>query len=110
MPDFALGDDDFGSEPSGFGVCRPTAAGNRKSSAVEARLRPHPEAHGRVPAQLAALELGQALPPLRIRGFAQAALDNPAMPGDHPAAERQASDASEDERGDNQDDGESKLS
>jgi hypothetical protein len=110
MPDLALGNDDFGPEPGSLGICRPAAPGNGESGAVEAGLRPKPEAHGRVPAQLAALELSQALPPLRTGCFAQAALDNPAMPGNHPAAQRQAGDACEDERRHNQDDGESKLS
>jgi hypothetical protein len=63
-----------------------------------------------MPAQLAALELGQALLPLSAGRLAQAAFDNPAVPGDHPAAERQTGDACEHERSDYQDDGESKLS
>ena len=110
MPDLAFGNDDFGPEPDSLGICRPAAAGNDKSGAVEAGLRPQPEAHGRMPAQLAALELGQALPPLRIGRFAQAALDNPAVPGDHPTAQRQADYACEYERSDKQDNGESNLS
>jgi len=110
MPDLALGNDDFGPEPGSLGFCRPAAAGDGKSGAIEAGLRPQPEAHGRMPAQLAALKLSQALPPLRTRCIAQAALDNPAMPGDHPAAQRQTGNAREYERGDDQYNGESKLS
>jgi hypothetical protein len=110
MPHHALGDDDFCPEPGSLSICRPAAAGNGKSGAVETGLGPQPEAHGRMPAQLTPLELGQALPPLRIGRFAQAALDYPAMPGDHPASQRQTSDSCEYERSDDQDYGESKLS
>jgi hypothetical protein len=110
MPDLALGNDDFGPEPGSFGICRPAAAGNGKSGAVETGLGPQPEAHGRMPAQLTPLEFGQALLPLRIWRVAQAALDNPAMPGDHPASQRQAGDSCEYERSDKQDYGESKFS
>jgi hypothetical protein len=110
MPDLALGDNDFGSEPGSLCLCRPAATGNGESGAVEAGLRPQPEAHRWMPAQLAALELSQALPPLRTGRFAQAALDNPAVPGDHPAAQRQTGNACEYERSNNQHDGESKLS
>ena len=110
MPDLALGNDDFGPEPRGLCVCRPAAAGNGKPGAVEAGLRPQPEAHGRMPAQLAALELSQALPPLRAGCFAQAALDNSAMSCDHPAAQCQTGDACEYEYSNNQHNGESKLS
>jgi hypothetical protein len=110
MPDLALGDDDFCPEPSSLSVCRPAAAGNGKSGAVETGLGPQPEAHRWMPAQLTPLELGQALPPLRIGSFAQAALNYPAMPGDHPASQRQTGDSCEYERSDNQDYGESKLS
>jgi hypothetical protein len=110
MPDLALGNDDFGPEPGSLGVCRPAAARNGKSGAVEAGLRPQPEAHGRMPAQLAALELSQALLPLRTGCIAQATLDNPAMPGDHPAAQRQVRNTCEYKHGKNQHDSESKLS
>lgn len=110
MPDLALDNDDFGAEPARLGICRPAAAGNGESGAVETGLGPQPETHGRMPAQLTPLELGQALPPLRIGRVAQAALDNPAMPGDHPASQRQTGDSCEYERSDNQHYGESKLS
>jgi hypothetical protein len=110
MPELALGDDDLGTEPGGLGICRPAAARNGKSGAVEAGLRPQPEAHGRMPAQLAALELRQALLPLRTGCIAQATLDNPAMPGDYPAAQRQTGNTCEYEHGNNQHNGESKLS
>ena len=58
MPDLALGDDDLGPEPGGLGFCRPAAAGNGKSGAVEAGPRPQPETDSRMPAQLTLLELG----------------------------------------------------
>lgn len=106
-PNLALGNDDFCPEPAGLGICRRAAADNRESGAVEARLRDQSEAHGRVPAQLTALELGQAVPPLRTGRLAQAALDNPAMPGDHPAAQRQESYPGEYEYSHNQGDSES---
>jgi len=88
MPDLALGNDDLGPEPGGLGICRPAAAGNGKPGAVKACLWSQPEAHGRMPAQLAALELGQALPPFRAGRLTQTALDDAAVPGDHPAAQR----------------------
>jgi len=110
MPDLALGDDDFGPEPGSLCFCRPATAGNGESGAVEAGLRPQPEAYGWMPAQLAALELSQALPPLRTRCFAQSALDNPAVPRDHPTAQRQTGNACEYERSNYKHDGESKLS
>jgi hypothetical protein len=110
MPDLALGNDDFGPEPRSLGIDRPTAAGNHESGAVEAGLRPQPEAHGRMPAQLTPLELGQALPPLRTRRLTQAAFDDPAVPCDHPAAQCQASHAREYQGSHNQDNDESELS
>jgi hypothetical protein len=63
-----------------------------------------------MPAQLAPLELGQALSPLRTRRFAQAALDDPAVSCDHPAAQCQASHAREYKGSHNQDKGETELS
>jgi hypothetical protein len=110
VPDLALGNDDFGPEPASLGIGGPAGAGNDKPGAVEAGLRPQPEAHGRMPAQLTPLELGQALPPLRTRCFAQAAFDDPAVPCDHPAAQGQESHAREYEGSHNQDNGETELS
>jgi hypothetical protein len=106
MPDLALGNDDLGPESGSLRICGTAAACNDKPGAVEAGLRPQPEAHGGMPAQLTPLELGQALPPLCTRRFAQAAFDDPAMPCDHPAAQCQTSHASEYERSSNQDNGE----
>ena len=110
MPDLAFGNDDFGAESRNLGICRSAGAGNDESGAVEARLRPQPEAHGGMPAQLTALELGQALPPLRTRRFAQTAFDDPAVPCDHPAAQCQESDAREYKDSHNQNSGETELS
>jgi len=110
VPDLALGNNNFCPEPGSLGIGGPAAAGNNKSGAVEAGLRPQPEADGRMPAQLTPLELGQALPPLRTGRFTQAAFDDPAVPCDHPAAQCQASHASEYQGSHNQDNDETELS
>ena len=109
-PDFTLGNDDLGAESGRLGVGRPAAAHNCESGTIETRPRPEAKGNGRVPAQLTALELSQAVPPLRTRRLAHGAFDNAAMPGNHPAAQCQPGHASEYEHSDDQRNGESELS
>jgi hypothetical protein len=109
-PDLTLGNDDLGAEPGRLSVGRPAAAHNRESGTIEARSWPEAKSDDGMPAQLTALELSQAVPPLRTWCLAQGTFDNAAMPGNHPAAQRQPGHPSEYCRSDNQRNGESELS